>query len=460
MGTDLTRGKPLSVIVKFMIPLFIGNVFQQLYNMADTVIVGRYVGQNALAAVGSTGTIMFLVLGFATGLTTGFTVLTSQRYGAKDAVGTRKSVANAMILAVIVIAVMTLVSLLVMRPVLTLMNTPAEIYEDAYRYISIICGGIFCTVFYNLFSAMMRSVGNSRMPLVFLVMSACLNVVLDLVFIINFHMGTAGAAIATDVAQGISAVLSILYMIRKMPELMPERHMWRLTGYMTRVQLQVGLPMALQFGITASGTMVMQAAINTFGAVAVASFTAAGKVQNLITQEFSSMGQSMASYCGQNYGKGDYERIQQGVRSAILVSVIYSIAAAIVGLTLLRPMMGLFFPAGTDIAGMMPYANTYIRLCVIFYIPLSMIFIFRNAMQGCGYGFLPMMGGVVELFCRLAMALASMALNIYALAAFCDPFAWIGACIFTAIAYRIVIGKVRATLLGTGANPERLSERA
>ena len=411
MNNSLTTGKIAPALLRFMLPLFIGNIFQQLYNMADTIIVGRFVGQNALAAVGSTGTIMFLVIGFSQGLTGGFTILTSQKYGAGDEKGVKESVANGILLSVIVILTITLVSTLSMRGVLTLMNTPSEIFADAYTYISIICLGTACSVSYNLFSAFLRAIGNSRIPLIFLVLSACLNVVLDLVFIIVFHMGVAGAAHATNLSQAISAALCLVYIVRRIPVLVPERHMWRFYPYATGHQLRVGVPMALQFAITASGTMIMQSAVNLFGATAVAATTAAGKVHNLFSQGDMSMGQTMAAYTGQNYGAGS-----------------------------------LFFKAGTDISAMLPYAHTYIVLCVTFYIPLAMIFIFRNTMQGCGFGFLPMMGGVVELICRLLMAAASMKLMSYPLAAFCDPFAWIGAGAFTAIAYRFVIRKVEKIL--------------
>jgi putative MATE family efflux protein len=436
----------MSVIMRFMLPLLVGNIFQQLYNMADTVIVGRFVGQNALAAVGSTGTIMFLVIGFAQGLSTGFTVLTSQRYGARDEKGTKKSVSNAILLSAIVAVVVTLVSSLSMHGVLILMNTPAEIFEDAQTYIVIICLGTVCSVYYNLFSSMMRAVGDSKMPLFFLVFSACLNVVLDLVFIIVFHMGVAGAAFATDLSQGISAVLCIVYIKKKMAILQPEKGMWRLDRDATSHQMRVGLPMALQFAITASGTMIMQAAINIFGADAVAAFTAAGKIQNILTQWFTSTGMTMASYCGQNYGKGDLGRIRGGVKAALISSTLYAVAAGVLVNLLLRPSMSLFFAAGTDLTSMMPYASRYILLCTIFYIPLGMIFIFRNTMQGCGYGLLPMLGGVVELLCRLVMALLSIRFHSYPMAAFCDPFAWLGAGIFTMVCCIFVLRDVERTL--------------
>ena len=258
MQSDMTKGDPLSIIIRFTIPLFIGNVFQQLYNMCDTIIVGRFVGQNALAAVGSTGTVMFLILGFCSGLTCGFTVLTSQRFGAGDTKGVKKSVVNSIILSIVLTVIMTVGSLAVMKPLLRLMNTPEEIFADAYSYISVICMGIAASVAYNLLSAFLRAVGNSKMPLVILVFSAVLNVILDLVLIIVFRMGTMGAALATDLSQGISSVLCLVYILKKVPDLTPEKELWKYYPDATSKQLRVGIPMALQFGITASGTMIMQ----------------------------------------------------------------------------------------------------------------------------------------------------------------------------------------------------------
>lgn len=328
MEQDMTQGKPLSIILKFTLPLLVGNIFQQFYNMADTIIVGRFVGANALAAVGSTGTVMFLIIGFAQGITAGFTILTSQRYGAKDEKAVRASVANGILLSVLVTILITVVGLSAMKPLLLLMNTPEDIFADAYTYSMLICSGVVACIFYNLFSSLLRAIGNSKVPLFFLVFSACLNVVLDLLLILCFHMGVAGAAIATNISQGVSAVLCLIYIYKNVPVLCPERTQWRLSASDTAYQMRMGIPMALQFSITASGAMVMQAAINLFGSVAVAAFTAASKVQNLVTQGMMSMGQTMASYGGQNYGKGDYHRLEKGVRSALLISVIYSLLAA------------------------------------------------------------------------------------------------------------------------------------
>ncbi|MBR5267114.1 MAG: MATE family efflux transporter, partial [Lachnospiraceae bacterium] len=310
MELDMTKGKPLPVLLRFTLPLLLGNVFQQFYNMADTVIVGRFVGAGALAAVGSTGTIMFLINGFAQGITSGFSILTSQRFGAGDAQGVRRSVANGVILAVLSTLILTLTCVGVMRPLLGMMNTPEDIFTDAYTYIMIISGGIVATVFYNLFSAYLRAVGNSQAPLFFLVFSSCLNIVLDLVFIVWFHMGVAGAALATIVSQAVSAVLCGGYIFMKVKALTPERNQWKLNSHDSRHQLSMGLPMAFQFAITASGGMVMQSAINLYGSNAVAAYTAAGKLEALVEQGMVAMGQAVATYGGQNYGKGDIDRIK------------------------------------------------------------------------------------------------------------------------------------------------------
>lgn len=439
MQQNMIKGNPLPIILRFTLPLFIGNVFQQLYNMADSIIVGNYVGADALAAVGSTGTVMFLVIGISQGLSTGFTVLTSQEFGAGNKNGTKISVANGTVLSLFVVLFMTAFSLILLNPILNLMNTPANIFADAHAYLSVICMGIVANVFYNYFSSCLRAVGNSTMPLVFLVFSACLNVVLDLVLIINFKMGVAGAAWATNISQGISALLCVVYIMKKEEFLKPDRQHFKLHPSYTRTQLLIGIPMALQFGITASGTMVMQSAINLFGSTAVAAYTAAGKIQNLTNQGMVAMGQTMATYAGQNYGAGKYERIRQGVRAALWADVVYSVVSGLLVYAGMEGCIRLFFSSDVDISTMMPYARTYLTACIIFYIPLSTIFLFRNTMQGCGYGLLPMLGGVVEFVARLVCAMIAIYSGSYLLACFCDPAAWVSAALFTMFSYFYVM---------------------
>lgn len=442
MQKNMTTGNPLSIILAFTVPLFIGNLCQQIYNTVDTMIVGQYLGERPLAAVGSTGTLMFMIIGLANGLCTGFTVLVSQKFGEGNEDGTRRSVANGTILSAILIVVMTVLSLLLLPFILTWMHTPKEIYQDAYIYIQVICIGIFANVAYNYLASCLRAIGNSRIPLYMLIFSSVLNIILDFAFIGGLGTGVAGAAWATVISQGASAVLCLLYIVKREPLLQPSASMFRLNRSITRNQLTVGVPMALQFGITGSGTVIMQSAVNLFGATAVAAYSAAGKITGLSMQGAISLGQTMATYAGQNFGARKVSRIRQGVRYALMINVIYSIAAGLLVYLGLPFFMKLFFNEQTDMTEIMKYARQYIAVCVSFYIPLSVIFTFRNTMQGCGYGFLPMMGGVVELFARLACAMLAMRTFSYILACFCDPAAWLAAGIFTMVSYLIVIRKI------------------
>lgn len=446
MQENMTKGNPFSIILKFTIPLFIGNLFQQIYNTMDTMIVGRYLGENALAAVGSTGTLMFVIIGLANGLCTGFTVLTSQKFGEGNEREVKRSVANGCLLSGIVVIILTTISLLLMSHILHWMNTPNEIYQDAYRYITVICMGIAANVAYNFLASCLRAIGNSKIPLVMLVFSALLNIVLDVLFICKTSLGTAGAAWATNLSQLVSAGLCLVYIIKKEPLLRPGRDMFRLHRSCSRQQLKVGIPMALQFGITGSGTVIMQAAINLFGPLAVAAYTAANKITNLLMQGVVSIGQTMAVYAGQNYGAKRLDRIKKGVRSALVIDIVYSVTAGLLAYAGLPLFMKMFFHTETNMQEIMNYARTYMAICTSFYIPLSVIFNFRNTMQGCGYGFLPMMGGVVELIARLVCAVLAMKTLNFIMACFCDPAAWLAAGIFTAISYLIVIKQIQKNM--------------
>ena len=443
MDEKMIKGNPMPILLKFILPIFLGFVFQQFYNMVDTVIVGRFVGPGALAAVGSTGTIMFLIMGIANGMTTGYTVLISQKYGAGDKEGTRKSFVNAILLGLISTAVITVVALLTMHPILRVMNTPADIYDDAYAYIFTICAGSIALIGYNLFSASLRAIGNSKTPLYFLIFAAVMNIFLDLLFIVVFKMGTFGAALATDISQGLSAILCIIYIYRKVEVLRPKRGDWKLDGKYTALQLNIGVPMALQFGITASGTMVMQSSINIYGSTAVGGFTAAGKVVNIMTSGMPSIGQTMAAYVGQNYGYGDLDRVHRGTRDALIMMSIYSVITAVLSVVLLPHIIGLFFDSGVDLASYLPYAKTYINQCVIFYIPLAMIFIYRNAMQACGYGKTALTLGFMELAARLVTAAVSIKLSSYAIAVAGDAAAWLSTGIFSFVLYLFVMRSLR-----------------
>jgi putative MATE family efflux protein len=425
MEQDMTRGRILPLIVKFTIPLLIGDVFQMLYNMVDTIIVGRYVGADALAAVGATGGLMYLINGFAIGITAGFTVLTAQRYGANDPDGVKNSFASGIELGFVLSLMLTFVFYGFAPQILRLMNTPAAVFSMSLSYIRIICLGTICTIFYNLLSAFLRALGNSRVPLYFLIFSACLNVVLDLLFILKFHAEVRGAAEATVLSQGISAALCALYTVRRVPLLIPQKEHWLPKRQVILFQIKMGVPMALQYAITDSGIMIMQAAINLFGANAVAAFTAASKIQNILMQGMIAMGQTMATFCGQNAGARKLDRILKGVKCSVIIEILYSLAAMALMVLPLRTFLSLFFPSAKDLSAMMPWALTYAKISIPCYIPLAMIFIFRSSMEGCGYAMLPLICGLTELAARSSMAFLGMHLHSYAVSCACDPAAWL-----------------------------------
>lgn len=440
MELDMTKGKPASLILRFVIPTMIGNIFQQFYGMVDTIIVGRFVGVDALAAVGATGSISFLILGFAQGLTTGFTVLTSQRYGAGDKEGLKKSIGNAAVLSVFVTIIITAVSMAGMDGLLRLMNTPDDIFDMTKTYIMIICGGIAFSVLYNLLASILRAIGNSVMPLVLLVISSVTNIVLDYVLIVYGNMGVAGAAYATVISQGLSGVLCLIYIFWRVPLLHVNIGHFRPDTCCVRRQLGIGIPMALQFSITAVGTILVQAALNLLGSTVVASYSVSCKVEQLVTQPIFSMGITMATYCAQNKGVDDLDRIRSGVKVANVMSAVYSVIIYLVLLPILPYAIRLFVTE--DISLVYGYARTYILICGAFFIPLGMIFIFRNALQGCGFGFMPMMGGVVELVSRSAVAFMAAYFLSYEGVCFANALAWLTAGVFLWIAYRVLFKRM------------------
>ena len=423
LQTDMTMGSPVKIILNFTIPIFIGNMFQQFYSMADTIIVGKFVGTKALAAVGSVGTIMFLILGFLQGLTAGFSVLTAQRFGAGDMAGMRKTVGTAAVLSVGITIVMTVGSMLAMKPLLMFMHTPEDIFQDAYTYIMIICAGIAASVLYNLLSGVLRALGDSKTPLYFLILSAVLNIGLDLLLILVFHMGAAGAAYATVVSQGVSGIGCLFYIAKKVPLLKLHREDFRIEVYMAKMQLAIGLPMALQYSITAIGTMMVQSALNMLGSMSVAAFTAANKIEQIGTQAYVALGTTMATYCAQNMGAGQIKRIRKGFRAATIIGSIYSVLLAIPMVTVGKYLV-YFFVSG-DVSALMGQADIYLKCVGIFFIPLTIVNVYRNGIQGMGYGLLPMMAGVAELVGRGVVAMLAAWKHSYVGACLASPFAWV-----------------------------------
>ena len=434
---DMTSGNPMRIILSFTIPIFIGNVFQQFYNMADAVIVGKFVGTKALAAVGSTGTIMFLIYGFVVGMTAGFTVLTAQKFGAGDMDAMRKTVAGASILSLIVGVLLTAGFMMFMRPWLEVMNTPEDIYADAYAYIMIISAGILAQMLYNLLASILRALGNSKVPLYFLILSAALNIVLDLVLIIVFHMGAAGAAVATVISQGVSGILCFIYIVKKVPVLHMKRDDWRPTGSLLWTQIRIGIPMALQYSITAIGTMMVQSSVNILGSTQVAAFTAAGKIEQVVTQAYVAQGTTMATYGAQNMGAGNVARIRQGFKASTIIGVIYAFIAAAFVMTVGKYMSYLF--VSEDVEVIMESVDLYLKCIGVFFIPLAIVNIYRNGIQGLGYGLLPMMAGVAELIGRGVVAVIAAGHRSYLGVCLASPAAWVLASLLLLAMYYYIV---------------------
>ncbi len=433
MRKDMMIGNPMKIILLFSIPVLLGNLFQQFYNMVDTVIVGQYLGEDALAAVGSTGCIMFLVLGFANGIAQGFGVMVSHAFGAKDFKRLKHYVALSLMLTAIVSAVLSVITVIGSRQLLLWLNTPENIVGLADSYIRVIFGGILCTMAYNVASGILRGIGDSKTPLYFLIFSSALNIVLDIFLIVVVKMGTAGAAYATVISQGVAAVLCFIVMFRKYDILRTSRedYYWDNQGILR--MLSIGIPMALNYSITAIGTMILQSAINVFGSSTVAAFTAASKVSNIATQTFPTLGTAMATYCGQNLGAGKYKRIYQGMRQAFYLCFVAAAIAALI-CCCAGPFMLKWFISNPS-TETMSTAMQYLYAISGFMIPLGWIFIYRNGLQGLDHGFIPMLSGVVELVSRFAVIAVAAKPCGYLGVCFADPAAWLVTGIMLLIAY-------------------------
>ena len=453
---DMTTGNPMKIILNFTLPIFLGNVFQQFYNMADAVIVGKFVGNKALAAVGSTGTIMFLIYGFVVGMTAGFTVPTAQKFGAGDMKGMRRTVAGAGVLSLVVGALLTMLFMLFMKPLLTLMNTPSDIFKDAYGYIMIISGGILAQMLYNLLSSILRAIGNSKIPLYFLIISALLNILLDLLFIVGFHMGAAGAAVATIIAQGVSGILCLIYIIAKIPVLHLNRNDLHAGKDVYGIQLKIGLPMALQYSITAIGSMMVQSSLNILGSTLVAAFTAAGKIEQVVTQAYVAMGTTMATYSAQNMGVGSVKRIREGFRANTIIGIIYSLVAAAFVMTVGKYMTYLFVSEDVDL--IMNSVDIYLKCIGLFFIPLTVVNIYRNGIQGLGYGLLPMMAGVAELIGRGIVAVIAGNMRSYTGVCLAGPAAWVLAGGLLLVMYFYIMNVHMKKIFGTNGKDRKEAE--
>lgn len=446
MVKDMTKGSPMKLILGFSVPLLFGFLFQQFYNLVDTVIVGRFLGTNNLAAVGATGSVNFLIIGFCMGICSGFSIPVSHKFGAGDQVGVRRVVANCIWLSAAFAVVMTVLTTLLCRHILIAMKTPDDILDAAYSYIWVIFLGIPVTFLYNMTAGVIRALGDSKTPVIFLVMSSFINIGLDLFFIVNLRWGVQGAAWATVISQGISGLCCLLFMIKKFEMLRIRGEEWKPDRHLIGTLCGMGVPMGLQYSITAIGSVILQSATNTLGSDAVAAVTAAGKISGFLACPFDAMGSTMATYGGQNVGAGKLDRIGQGLKSCILLGAGYSVIALGVSLLFGRTLARLFLDASE--AAIIENVKLFLTLATAFYFPLALVNIIRFMIQGVGFPFFAILAGVFEMAAR---ALAGFVLvPVFGFLGSClgSPIAWIMADAFLIPAYFHVKKKLNAMKSG------------
>ena len=437
MTRDMTTGSPLSRILAFCAPLLVGNLFQQFYNLADSILVGRILGVNAFAAVGSTGALSFLILGFALGICSGFAIPIAQSFGAGDEEAVRGRAGQLVWLGLLFSGLITLATFFWTDDILRLIRTPAEIFDDAYRYIFVVFMGTAATILYNLSSSVLRALGDSRTPLFFLIAAVVVNVFLDLLFMKELGMGVEGAALATVISQAASGIACLIYMRLRVP-------MLHLSGRNLRPNLRrmgliaaVGIPMGLQFSITAVGSIILQSAVNGLGASAVAAVSAGAKVHNIVAAPLETCGVAMSTYCGQNLGAGQIRRIRDGIRTGTAVSFLYCALGFAVNCLAGNAIAMLFVdPSETLI---LREVHRYLVAVGAAYPMLAVIFVFRNGLQGMGYSRQAMGAGLAELVARVLVAFGFVGRFGFQAVCFANPTAWLFADAILLVLYRKAI---------------------
>lgn len=437
---DMTVGSPMKLIFGFTVPLLFGFLFQQFYNVVDTIIVGRFLGMEALAGVGATGPVNFLIIGFCMGLCSGFAIPVAHKFGAKDYSGMRQVIANCVWLSIIFSVVFTCVVSLLCKQILIWMQTPQDMFEYSYTYILIIFFGIPATILYNMLSGIIRSMGDSKTPLFFLILSSLLNIGLDLLFIVAFHMGVAGAAIATVTSQLIAGVLCLFYMIKKYEIIHITKEEWKINPWHMKTLCSTGVPMGLQYSITAIGGVILQSSVNTLGSLAVAAITAGGKVCIFLGCAFDAMGTTMATYAGQNVGAGKLDRLNRGLRDCLLLGAGYSVISFSIIYFFGMNLVSLFVDQPEP--QMLEYARTYLLVVSSSHMLLAIVNIVRYMIQGMGFSALAIFAGVFEMVARAMVAWVFVPNFGYLGACFANTMAWIMADIFLVPAYFYVKKKL------------------
>lgn len=434
---DMTMGSPLKLILTFAFPLLLGNLFQQAYNMADAAIVGQTLGSDCLAAVGSTSSVQFLVLGFCIGSCTGFAIPVAQRFGARDESTMRKFIFNGAILTTVIAIIITTLTCLLTTNILNILQVPENIFNDSYAYIFVIFAGIPFTLLYNYLSAILRAIGNSKTPFLFLAFSSILNIFLDFFCILNLGWGCAGAAIATIFSQAVSGVLCFVLILKKIKILHIQKEECVIDKDILKNLLAMGIPTGLQFSITAIGSMVMQSANNALGSVYVSGFTAGLKIKQFIMCPFDALATGVSTFASQNYGALQDKRIKEGVRVGILVGLAYGVIGGIILIIFGRNLSLLFLSA--DYTAQLDASALYLRRMGYCWWLLAILNVMRMVIQGLGFAGRAVFAGVVEMIMRSIVALGFAPKFGFDAITWADQCAWAGACIYMVPMYLLCI---------------------
>ena len=420
---SLTQGNPIKLILQFSIPLFVGRILQLFYSIADTRIVGVFLGENGIAAVGGTSTVADLMVDMMFGVTGGFAIIAATRFGAKDEKGLKKAAGFTFLLTALISGLMSIFSLIFADSILHILNVPAEIYDDARSYIVVIMAGLILSAMYNACAALLRAIGDSFTPLVFLIISVILNVFLDYSLIRYFHMGVAGAAFATIFSQGVSFILCMLYIRKKYPQLHFSKEDLALDKEMISKMLKAGFSMGFMSAFVSFGTVSLQTAINTLGRDIIVAHTAARKITMIFMLPFGVFGQALATYCGQNMGAGKYDRIKKGMFDTIALTWVWCILVIIVSNTIAGRLVTMV--TGSVESEIIKYAVLYLRVDTAFYFVPTLIALIRNSLQGCGDATTPVISSFIEFAGKLLIALFLAPLIGYWGIIVAEPIVWV-----------------------------------
>ncbi len=436
---ELTKGQPLKLILLFMIPIFLGNLFQLFYNFVDALIVGRFIGVDALAAVGACGALIFLVISFIFSSTQGFSVVLAQKFGEGNYKMVKKSLVCSVILSFLVTLILTLVSTPFSRLFLEFLHTPSDIIDMAHDYLFIMFLGIFATVFYNLSSNTIRALGDSKTPLYFLILSSFINIVSDIIFVVIFHWGIKGAAIATVLSQGISTLLCVSYMFIKFPILRLNSESYKITKEFLYEHMKIGIPMGIQMSVLSLGMVILQFVLNGFGTLAIAGFTCAMRVDQIFCQCYLALGATMATYTAQNYGAKKLSRIKEGAFIAMKTVVVISLVSILILSLFSQELISIFMQEKN--MEVINLGAQYLHIIMVFFIFLGTLIVYRNILQGMGSAMIPLISGFSELIARGVGAVILGYYFNYIGVCFATPLAWLSGAIVLFIGYKISLIK-------------------